>query len=197
MLMLLRLNEKDEIHHFTATSGARSRWSGCSTFPGPLMKTPAPDAASSSNPARKRTKTRPAARRRTDENTYTDPTMRERLRAEIRAAAKGGEPGTWSARKSQLLTLAYQKAGGGYLQQHPNSKQRISKGSIAQDAQGAEATVARRAAGAARYLPTKAWDDLTPAQRKAANVKKLAGAKAGKHTVANTAATKPTRKHVE
>ncbi|WP_151086127.1 hypothetical protein [Hymenobacter baengnokdamensis] len=88
------------------------------------MITPAPDADASSTPARKRTKTRPAARRRTDENTYTDPSLRERLKTELRAAAKGGEPGTWSARKSQLLTLAYQKAGGGYLQQHPNSKQK-------------------------------------------------------------------------
>ena len=87
------------------------------------MKTTAPDDASNTT-ARKRTKTRPAARRRTAENTYSDPALRERLRAGIRAAAKGGEPGTWSARKSQLLTLAYQKAGGGYLQRHPNSKQK-------------------------------------------------------------------------
>ena len=63
------------------------------------MKTPAPDATTSSTPARKRAKTRPAARRRTDENTYSDPTLRERLKTEIRTAAKGGEPGTWSARK--------------------------------------------------------------------------------------------------
>ena len=84
------------------------------------MKTPVEDA--STEPARKRTKTRPAARRRTLENTYSDPALRERLKSEIRAGAKGGDPGTWSARKSQLLTLAYQKAGGGYLQRHPNSK---------------------------------------------------------------------------
>ncbi len=86
------------------------------------MKTPAPADDASSTATRKRTKTRPAARRRTLENTYSDPAMRERLKNEIRAAAKGGEPGTWSARKSQLLTLAYQKAGGGYINRHPNSK---------------------------------------------------------------------------
>ena len=88
------------------------------------MKTPsAADDATNPRP-RKRTKTRPAARRRTLENTYNDPALRERLKEEIRAASKGGEPGTWSARKSQLLTLAYQKQGGGYLQRHPNSKPR-------------------------------------------------------------------------
>jgi hypothetical protein len=88
----------------------------------PLMKTPIPADDASSTTTRKRAKTRPAARRRTLENTYSDPAMRERLKNEIRAAAKGGEPGTWSARKSQLLTLAYQKAGGGYINSHPNSK---------------------------------------------------------------------------
>ena len=161
------------------------------------MKIPAPDAALSSTPARKRTKTRPAARRRTDENTYTNPEMREQLRAEIRAAAKGGEPGTWSARKSQLLTLAYQKAGGGYLQQHPNSKPKNLQGSSAQDWKGTNEKAARRPAGAGSYLAAKASDDFTPAQRKAATAKKLAGAKAGKHPVANAAAAKPTRKHAE
>jgi len=161
------------------------------------MKTPAPDAAPSSTPARKRTKTRPAARRRTDENTYTDPAMRERLRSEIRAAAKGGEPGTWSARKSQLLTLAYQKAGGGYLQQHPNSKQKSLQSWTGQDWQTSDGKAARRSNTTARYLPAKAWDDLTPAQRKAANAKKQAGAKAGKHNVPNTAAAKQARKHAE
>jgi leucyl aminopeptidase (aminopeptidase T) len=154
------------------------------------MKIPAPDAALSSTPARKRTKTRPAARRRTDENTYSNPELREQLRAEIRAAAKGGEPGTWSARKSQLLTLAYQKSGGGYLQQHPNSKPRNVQGAQADKA-------ARRPATAAGYLSASASDDLTPAQRKAATARKLAGAKAGKHTVASTPAAKPARKHAE
>ncbi|AMR28419.1 hypothetical protein A0257_15850 [Hymenobacter psoromatis] len=110
------------------------------------MKTPAPDAAASSNPARKRTKTRPAARRRTVENTYSDPALRERLKTEIRSAAKGGEPGTWSARKSQLLTLAYQKAGGGYIQRHPNSKQKTPRKEAGPDVKTAAAKPARPAA---------------------------------------------------
>lgn len=161
------------------------------------MKTPAPDANTSSTPARKRTKTRPAARRRTDENTYTDPQLRERLKNEIRAAAKGGEPGTWSARKSQLLTLAYQKSGGGYLQRHPNSKQKSLSKWTDQKWETSDAKPARRASGTARYLPAKAWDELTPAEKKATNEKKKAASKAGKHTVANTAAAKQARKHAE
>ena len=119
------------------------------------MKAPAPDAAASSDPARKRTKTRPAARRRTTENTYSDPALRERLKTEIRAAAKGGEPGTWSARKSQLLTLAYQKAGGGYLRRHPNSKQPGLQHSSDQGWKAADDKPARRANGTTHHLPAQ------------------------------------------
>jgi hypothetical protein len=122
----------------------------------PLMKTPIPADDASSTPPRKRTKTRPAARRRTLENTYSDPAMRERLKNEIRAAAKGGEPGTWSARKSQLLTLAYQKAGGGYINRHPNSKQKELTGGAKQDWQTSDKKPARRATGTTHYLPKKA-----------------------------------------
>ncbi|GAB3637620.1 hypothetical protein GCM10027422_32100 [Hymenobacter arcticus] len=161
------------------------------------MKTPAPDANSSSTPVRKRTKTRPATRRRTDENTYTDPHLRERLRTEIRAAAKGGEPGTWSARKSQLLTLAYQKSGGGYLQLHPNAKQKSLTKWTDQQWETSDAKPARRAGGTTRYLPAKAWDALTPAEKKATNEKKKATSKAGKPVVANTAAAKQARKRAE
>ena len=43
---------------------------------------------------------------------YMDPELRERLKEEIKASDKGGEPGQWSARKSQLLVKEYEKAGG-------------------------------------------------------------------------------------
>ena len=45
---------------------------------------------------------------------YTKPTMRKRLFSKIKAGSKGGRPGQWSARKAQLLTNEYKKAGGGY-----------------------------------------------------------------------------------
>lgn len=161
------------------------------------MKTPADADAASTTPARKRTKTRPAARRRTLENTYNDPALRERLKEEIRAGAKGGEPGTWSARKSQLLTLAYQKQGGGYLQRHPNSKQKSLHEWTAQDWQTSDHKPARRATGTTRYLPKKAWDELSEKEKKATNAKKKAGSKAGEHTVANTEAARQATKHAE
>lgn len=45
---------------------------------------------------------------------YTKPTMRKRLFEKIKAGSKGGRPGQWSARKSQLLAREYKTKGGGY-----------------------------------------------------------------------------------
>jgi hypothetical protein len=45
---------------------------------------------------------------------YTKPAMRASLFKKIKAGAKGGDPGEWSARKAQLLAVEYKKAGGGY-----------------------------------------------------------------------------------
>jgi len=40
--------------------------------------------------------------------------MRKRLFSKIKAGGKGGKPGQWSARKSQLLAKQYKAKGGGY-----------------------------------------------------------------------------------
>jgi hypothetical protein len=45
---------------------------------------------------------------------YTKPTLRKRIFERIKAGDKGGAPGQWSARKSQLLATEYKRAGGGY-----------------------------------------------------------------------------------
>lgn len=45
---------------------------------------------------------------------YTKPELRERLKEKIRKGAKGGRAGQWSARKSQLLAVEYQREGGGF-----------------------------------------------------------------------------------
>lgn len=42
---------------------------------------------------------------------YTKASTRERLKNQIMAGSKGGNPGQWSARKAQLLAQAYEKAG--------------------------------------------------------------------------------------
>jgi hypothetical protein len=45
---------------------------------------------------------------------YTKPGMRKRLFESIKAGGKGGNPGQWSARKSQMLARQYKENGGGY-----------------------------------------------------------------------------------
>jgi hypothetical protein len=45
---------------------------------------------------------------------YTKPGMRKSLFNQIKAGGKGGAPGQWSARKSQLLAMKYKQKGGGY-----------------------------------------------------------------------------------
>ena len=49
-----------------------------------------------------------------DDAKYTKPELRERIKDRIMASSKGGKPGQWSARRSQLLAQEYEKAGGGY-----------------------------------------------------------------------------------
>lgn len=45
---------------------------------------------------------------------YTKPALRRRIFNRIKAGNKGGRAGQWSARKAQMLALAYKRAGGGY-----------------------------------------------------------------------------------
>lgn len=45
---------------------------------------------------------------------YTKPALRKRIFNRIKAGSKGGRAGQWSARKAQMLALAYKRAGGGY-----------------------------------------------------------------------------------
>ena len=45
---------------------------------------------------------------------YTKPGMRKSLFNSIKSGGKGGAPGQWSARKSQMLAKQYKARGGGY-----------------------------------------------------------------------------------
>ena len=45
---------------------------------------------------------------------YTKPTLRKRIFNRMKSGNKGGRSGQWSARKAQMLALAYKRAGGGY-----------------------------------------------------------------------------------
>ena len=48
-----------------------------------------------------------------------------------------------------------------------------------------------------RYLPDKAWKELSPEEQKATDEKKVAGSRKGKQFVANTPEASEARKHAE
>jgi hypothetical protein len=62
-----------------------------------------------------------------DDAKYTKPELRERIKDRIMASSKGGKPGQWSARRSQLLAQEYEKAGGGYKGGKGEKQKALSK----------------------------------------------------------------------
>ena len=56
---------------------------------------------------------------------YTKPELREKLKEKIKKNEKGGSPGKWSARKSQILAKEYEAEGGKY--KHPGKKTKSQK----------------------------------------------------------------------
>ncbi len=125
---------------------------------------------------------------------YDKPDLREKIKARIMAGTKGGAAGQWSARKAQLLALEYKKAGGGYTSGKSATQKSLTKWTkeewttsdgkpaIRQNAKGEKITT--------RYLPKKAWENMTAAEKKATNAKKVQASKQGQQFVANTKTAK-------
>ncbi|WP_165250468.1 DUF5872 domain-containing protein [Paludisphaera soli] len=149
-------------------------------------------------PARKKSANKAPAKsaRKSSPRTYTDPELRDRLKAEIQDGDKGGKAGEWSARKSQLLAAAYKKAGGGYTKSKAEATeaQKSLEEWTDEEWTTKDGEPAVREGETARYLPRKAWDELTPAEREATDAKKQAGSRAGEQFVANTGKAKRARK---
>lgn len=138
-----------------------------------------------------------ASRSKKQPQNYDQPDLREKLKETIKAGDKGGKPGQWSARKAQLLTHEYEKAGGGYLSDQRTDQQQHLSTWTDEAWQTADGKPAERAGGTTRYLPKEAWDALSPAEKKATNTKKQAGSKAGKQFVDNTEKAKTARKKAQ
>lgn len=100
------------------------------------------------------------------EEKYTHPQMREDIKEEIKQSDKGGDPGQWSARKSQLLTREYERRGGDYKgeqdEDQKNLKQWTEEEWQTQDG-GAQA---RGENETARYLPKKAWENMSEEEKR-------------------------------
>jgi hypothetical protein len=125
---------------------------------------------------------------------YTEPKLRDRIKEKIKASDKGGKKGLWSARKSQLLTQEYEKQGGGY--KGPKDKRQKSLENWGkEDWQTKEGGFRARGKNGEteRYLPKKAWEQLSEKEKKATDTKKRKASKSGKQRVSNTGAARGAR----
>ena len=130
------------------------------------------------------------------EDKYTKPELREELKEKIKAGDKGGKKGQWSARKSQLLVHEYEAGGGGYKDSgHKTEGQKSLEHWTEEEWQTMDGDRAREADGTVkRYLPKKAWDELTDKEKQKTEAKKEKASREGRQFVDNTPAAKEARK---
>src|SRR3712207_2715365 len=132
--------------------------------------------------------------KRSEAEKYTDPELRERIKEEIKESDKGSRPGQWSARKSQLLTQEYEKRGGGYKGEKGESQKNLEKWTE-EEWQTKEGDADARGDGETkRYLPKKAWENMSEEEKEETERKKREGSKQGQKYVANTDEAKQARK---
>ena len=155
-------------------------------------KTKSPSKSAAEKPAAKTTKAASASKKKTAD--YTKPELREKIKDKVKAGDKGGRPGQWSARKAQLLATEYKKEGGGYKEGGPSEGQKHLKEWTEEKWQTADGKPAIQGKTTSRYLPKKAWDKLSPTEKKATDEKKKTASKTGKQFVANTEPAKKARK---
>ena len=112
---------------------------------------------------------------------YKNPALRERLKDKIMAGSKGGKAGQWSARKAQLLTQEYEKAGGKYSGSKTDSQKSLSKWTKEDwgTKSGKPSTQGSKATGE-RYLPKKARESLSSKEYAATSRKKKEDTAKGK-----------------
>ena len=128
------------------------------------------------------------------EEKYTHPELREEIKEEIKASDKGGRKGQWSARKSQLLTQEYEKRGGGYRGEKDQSQKNLEAWT-GEEWQTKEGDADAREDGETkRYLPKKAWENMSEEEKEETDERKREGSKQGRQYVSNTNEAKQARK---
>ena len=129
-----------------------------------------------------------------NEEKYTDPELRERIKEEIKNSDKGGNKGQWSARKSQLLTQEYEKRGGGYKGDKDESQKDLEKWTDEEWQTQEGDSRARSGDETARYLPKEAWEKMSDEEKRETEKKKREGSRSGQQHVANTQEARQARK---
>ncbi len=107
-----------------------------------------------------------------------NPGLWKRIVARVKAGTQGGRAGQWSARKAQIATARYKKAGGGY------SGKKSSSNSLAKwSKQKWRTSDGSKSEGKKRYLPDAAWKSLSASEKAATNKAKAEGNAKGKQFV--------------
>jgi hypothetical protein len=127
---------------------------------------------------------------------YTKQALRDRLKNRLMAGTKGGKAGQWSARKAQLLALAYAKGGGGYKGSKSATQKSMSKWTSEEwQTRNGEPAIGRGKGGkeTARYLPKERWAELSESEAKATDQKKRIASRSGTQFVGNTEKARATK----
>jgi len=106
----------------------------------------------------------------------TDPKLWERVKTEVTEGDKGGRPGQWSARKAQLASAEYKRAGGGY-QGGKSADNHLSQWT--REAWGTKSGGKSGETGE-RYLPQEAREALSDEDYARSTAKKRADTRKGR-----------------
>tara|TARA_R100000234_G_scaffold11527_1_gene6429 strand:- start:3953 stop:4348 length:396 start_codon:yes stop_codon:yes gene_type:complete len=109
----------------------------------------------------------------------TKEAMWKRIVASVKAGSKGGRPGQWSARKAQLATARYKKAGGGYRGKKSSSN-KLTKWSKQKWDYVSKGDKKKPRAKRGRYLPESVRKSLSSSEKSATNRRKRAASAKGR-----------------
>jgi hypothetical protein len=119
----------------------------------------------------------------------TKPELWEQVKKKVLRGSKGGPPGKWSARKSQLSVAEYKKLGGGYKGQKSPRNSLVKWSREKWDYISKSGRKSKRG----RYLPEKVRKSLTPSEKRRENKKK--GSKRGKNISYSKSVNKKMKKY--
>lgn len=105
----------------------------------------------------------------------SDPALWDRVKQQVTDGSKGGNAGEWSARKAQLATQEYKKAGGGYedAKGRDNHLAAWTREDWGTNSGGSSGDTGER------YLPKQARVDLSNAEYRRTTAKKRRDTDAG------------------
>ena len=131
------------------------------------------------------------------EEKYTKPDLRRQIKQEIMESDKGGKPGQWSARKSQLLVQEYEKRGGGYKGEKDEAAHSLEEWTEQnwQTQEGDEN--ARKSNKTQRYLPREAWERLSEEEKQEVEEKKQSASQRGEQYAEWTPAVKRAMREIK